>query len=221
MKLMKKKMVSGILAGALFLTGFSGACAVQAAPMDEQMSQSEDRMAPLKLTDQEKGELAKAVAVQYDVDENEVRAALDANRRLEDIYYAGVLAKASGKSFQTVISMKADWLEVEQKLNLTEEKILEVVDEITVKNVAVRSGLDEAVVRQLMKNNYRLRDIRIAGLLAKETGKDVQSILDMKEINTNWRDVAQELGVDPEVLRPRSAADEQEDAEAAMEENTK
>ena len=45
----------------------------------------------------------------------------------------------------------------------------------------------------------------MAAVLAKESGKDVQAVLDMKKINNRWSDVADQLGVDKSKLRPEGA----------------
>ena len=216
MKSMKKKVISGILAGMLLIPGFAGMHNAEAVPADEQMERSVRPPLPPKLSEREKNEIAKEVVSQYDVDEGEVRSALEERRPLDDIYYAGMLAKASGRSFREVISMKADWWEVERRLGVTEEQIATVISDMVARDVAMRSELDEAVVKRLLDAHYRPRDIRIAGRIAKAAKKDVQSVLDMKKINQRWRDVARELGVSLDVLRPRNSTDEQEDAEAAQ-----
>lgn len=75
-----------------------------------------------------------------------------------------------------------------QKPKLSKEEII--------KHMAKSSKLSEAKVKELFDQHYRPRDIMSAGLLAKESGKNVNSILNMKKINNTWKEVAKSLGVD-------------------------
>ena len=160
--------------------------------------------------------LAKEIATQYDVNEKEVLAALKEERPMDDIYYAAMLAKVSGKSFRQVFAMKSDWFDVMKALGITREKYEATLQEMMAEDIAARSDLDVKTVNELMNKHYSPRDIRIAGRIAKASGKNVQEILDSKKLNQRWLDVAKELGLGPEVVRPRTPADEQEDAEAGQ-----
>ncbi len=204
MKSFKKRILAGLTAGTLLFTGFAGSVYAAERP---------DAPPPGKAQKIDSDTLAKEIAQQYDVNEKEVLAALKENKPLDDVYYAAIFAKASGKSFRQVFAMKSDWFDVMKALGITREKYDATVRELMAKDIAARSELDIKTVEKLMDKHYRPRDIRIAGRLAKASGKDVQSILDMKKINQRWFDVAKELGVNPEVTRPRSPADEAEDAE--------
>ena len=158
-------------------------------------------------------EMAKEISEQYDVNEKEVLAALNEHRSLDDIYYAAIFAKVSGKSFRQVFAMKSDWFDVMQALGISREKYEETVLELMVKDIAKRSDVSEAEVKKLLDNHYSPRDIRIAGRLAKASGKKIQNVLDMKKINQRWTDVADELKVDKNLVRPRTPIEEEEDAE--------
>jgi len=52
----------------------------------------------------------------------------------------------------------------------------------------------------LLVQKYDLHDILAANTLAKAANKTVVDVLAMKKINNFWKDVAQELGVDKDVL---------------------
>ena len=200
MKDFRKKIFAGLLAGTFV---FSAVPFVQAAPPPPENQQEKIDV----------NALAKEIAEQYDVNEKEVLNALNENKPLDDIYYAAIFSKVSGKSFRQVFAMKSDWFDVMQALGITREKYDATVKELMAKDIAARSELDIATVTKLMNDHYLPRDIRIAGRLAKASGKDVQSVLDMKKINRRWFDVAKELNVDPKLVRPRNAAEEQEDAD--------
>ena len=201
MKSFNKKILAGVLAGTLL---FAGCPVIYAAPKGEP-PQHQEKV--------DLNQLAKDFAEQYGINEKDVLAALKEGRAFDDISYAAIFAKVSGKSFNQVLSMKADWFDVMRKLGITREKYEETVRDLLIEDIATRSELDNATVKKLMEAHYFPRDIRIAGRLAKASGKDVQTILDMKKINMRWLDVAKELNVDQKLVRPRNAAEEQEDAQ--------
>lgn len=207
----KRKFMAGLLAGAFIFGGATGMAA--AAPGDGE-DPGQEAQRPSRLTDADKEAIANDVARRYGVKAAEVREALDERKNFDDIYYGALLAKVSGKSFKEVLALKADWWEVEKKLGLTGEEIGKVYDDIMLRDLAERSSLSEVKTRRLLDANYHPRDIRIAGRLAKASGKDVQEVLDMKKINMRWRDIVAELGIDRGVLRPVTAAEAAEDEEA-------
>ncbi len=198
---LSKKILAGLMAGTFFFGGITAPVSAAPPPPPQQMSEAD------------RASLAKEIAAQYDVNEQEVLTALKEDRFMDDIYYAAMLAKVSGKSFRQVFAMKSDWFDVMKALGITEEKYNETMREMVAEDIAERSELDINTVKKLMEQHYFPRDIRIAGRLAKASGKNVQEVLDMKKINRRWKDVAKELGVDPGLVRPRNAAEEEEDAE--------
>lgn len=210
MKLIGKKTMAGILAGTVLFTG-----GVYAAPaLAEEAPPVAAVEASPELTRADKDEIVNDCVKRYGVKESDVREALKARRNPEDIYYAALLSKASGKSLHEIITSKADWREVERKFGITESQIDKVVNDMIATDIAERSGLAVDTVKDLLKNHYHPRDIRIAGRLAKESGKDVRDVLDMKKLNMRWRDVADKLHLDVEVLKAKIGAEVQEDAEA-------
>ncbi len=210
MKLIGKKTMAGILAGTVLFTGgmYAAPALAKEAPPVAAVE------APPELTQADKDEIVNDCVKRYGVKESDVREALKARRNPEDIYYAALLSKASGKSLHEIITAKADWREVERKFGITESQIDKVVNDMIATDIAERSGLAVDTVKDLLKNHYHPRDIRIAGRLAKESGKDVRDVLDMKKLNMRWRDVADKLHLDVEVLKAKIGAEVQEDAEA-------
>lgn len=199
---LSKKILAGLMAGTFFFGGITAPVSAAPPPPPKQMSEAD------------RASLAKEIAAQYAVNEQEVLTALKEDRFMDDIYYAAMLAKVSGKSFRQVLAMKSDWFDVMKALGITEEKYNETMKEMVAEDIAKRSELDVNTVKKLMDKHYFPRDIRIAGRLAKASGKDVQTVLDMKKINQRWTDVAKQLGADPGLVRPRNAAEEAEDEES-------
>ena len=202
MEFLKKKILTGLLSTAIVFNGFVFA---YAADNNEEMSR------PPKVNI---NEMAKEISELYDVNEQEVLNALKENRSLDDIYYAAIFSKVSGKSFRQVFSMKSDWFDVMQALGITKEKYDETVRDLMVKDIANRSNISETEVKKLLDNHYHPRDIRVAGRLAKASGKKVQDVLDMKKINQRWTDIADKLKVDKKLVRPTTPLEEEESADS-------
>ncbi|MBR1858412.1 MAG: hypothetical protein IJ797_02820 [Selenomonadaceae bacterium] len=217
MKSVSKTLLAAVIAGSVAFIGVNDIQTAQAAnaAANQTEATAENQQQPPRINIDK---IAKEIAEIYGVKESEVRDALNAKKPLDDIYYAAMLAKVSGKSFKKVLSMKADWWDVQDALGITEEQIHTVMEDMMISDISVRSNVPEETVRKLLKEHYHPRDIRIAGRLANAAHKDIQSVLDMKKINQRWRDVANELGVSESLVRPRGPIEEQE--EASEENNT-
>ena len=205
----KKKILAGVLVGTFLFSVSASIPTALAAPENDQAAAQKNAMSAADMEN-----MAKEIADQYGVNQAEVKKAISEGIFFDDIYYAAMLAKVSGKSFSTVISMKADWFDVMKKLGITREHWDAVLKDMMAEDIAARSNLTKDTVKKLMEERYNPRDIRIAGRLANASKKDVRAVLNMKKLNMRWRDVAGELKVDQKVLRPRNEAEAQEDAEA-------
>lgn len=161
---------------------------------------------------------AKHIHEVFGVDEAEVKVAINEKKDFHDIGQAAMLAKISGKSFNEVLAMKTDnndWRDIGDKLNVKPEQIREQMNCMTAAKIAKNGNLSEAEAISLLNNGYRVRDIEFAAILAQKSGKDIQSVLDMKKINNRWHDVAADLGVDSNVLRQERRNPQQKDDSVA------
>ena len=211
---MRKKMLAGIVAGAMMASaGFAMLSGqAQAADQDVQNSrQGQPQMSrnhrggerPVKNMNAD--DVAKHLNKTFGVSEDEVKAALKENRDFHDIGQAAMLAKISGKSFSDVLAMKTQdkhWPEISKELGVKPEQVRAQMNEMSAERIASRGDLDKNKVMSLLNNGYQPRDVEMAAKLAKASSKDIQSVLDMKKINNRWEDVAQQLGVDKSALRP-------------------
>ena len=91
---MKKKIFVGMLASMFLVSGAVGLPLSQAAPQPDNQAQEAPAMTKAELD-----ELAADVAKQYGVSQSEVRSSLSKGLFLDDVYYAAMLAKLSGKSY--------------------------------------------------------------------------------------------------------------------------
>lgn len=195
------KMLAGLLAGAVLLAGGVGLYHVQATPAAAQtqtLQGREQRPQP----DMDK--VAAYMAKTFGVDEDEIRQALRDHSDFRDVGYAAMLARISGKPFQDVLAMKTEsnhWRDVREQLGVTPKQEHEMHDAMMAEHISSNVGIDQGTAQALLANGYHSHDIEAAALLARESGKSVQNVLDRKKINNRWADVAKELGVDVQTLR--------------------
>lgn len=210
MTTMKKRIIAGITAGAILAAGGIGTLSVQAAANDGnrdqqcQRTEKQGRMQrPHMKVDADKA--AEHIARNFGVSQSEVKAAIDKQTDFRDIGQAAMLAQISGKSFRDILALKTDgkgWREIGESLGVSREQIREAMLEMRARRVSQTGNIDVQAALKLMQAGYQDRDIQMAAALAKESSKDIQSVLDMKKINNSWLDVARALGVDMAKLRP-------------------
>ena len=190
---MRKKMLAGIVAGALMVgTGF-GLLSGQAQAA-ETVAKGGERQNPPHMMQGHKGgqhpmmnvnadDVAKRLHEAFGVSEAEVKEAVNNKRDFQDIGQAAMLSKISGKSFKEVLAMKtADkrWPDVGKALGVTPEQFRKQMNEMTADRMAKRGDIDKAKALTLLNNGYRAQDISMAAKIAKLSGKDLQAVLDMK-----------------------------------------
>ena len=96
----KKKILAGLLGGALLFAGGQAFAAPPEMPDDQTWQEQEAKNI---------GGWAKYLSDKYGVDSAQVEAALNDGVHIEDVKHAAVLAKLSGKNFSDVLAMKVDW----------------------------------------------------------------------------------------------------------------
>lgn len=189
----KKKILAGLLGGALLFTGSQTFAAPPEMP-EERDWQAEEAA--------HVGGWAKFISKHYGVDTAQVEAALKDGVHIEDIKHAAVLAKLSGKSFSDVLAMKVDWSQVAEKLGVTRKQMHEFFKREKEESFAKHAGIDVKTLQSLRKDGYKIRDIDIAAKIAKASGKDVKTVLGKRKINNTWGDVAKSFGVDLKKIMP-------------------
>lgn len=201
---LKKKILAGILSGAILLSGGIALNDAQAAhfngkgrPHFEQFDGQHERP---QLTDEQILEFSQKIADYYGVDQSEVAAALSEDAHFGDIKHAATLAKLSGRSFSEVYAMKNDWHQVAEKLGVTREQFDAFMKDEMLGRLAQESKLDKNTVQKLLDDGYNPHDICAAGIIASESGKSVKNVLSKRKINNSWQDVAKEFNVDAKKL---------------------
>ena len=191
----RKKILTGLLSGALLLTSAQALAAPPELPEDDNDWQAEEAA--------HIGGWAKFFAQRYGVDSAQVETALNNGVHIEDIRHAAVLAKLSGKNFSDVLAMKVDWPQVADKLGITREQMRDLFKQEREEGFAKHAGVDVKTLRSLLKDGYDPRDIAVAAKIAKASGKDVKSVLGKRKINNTWEDVAKSFGVDMKKIMPQ------------------
>lgn len=194
----KKKILMGLLSGALLLTG-SQALANPSEPPAEMEAQE-------KIWQEKEAEhiggWAKYLSEKYGVESAQVETALNNGVHIEDVKHAAVLAKLSGKSFSDVLAMKVDWAQVAEKLGVKREQVKEFYEQERLEFFAKMANTDAKTFSNLLKEGYDPHDIMIAGRIANAASKNVKSVLEKRKINNTWGDVAKSFGVDLQKLMP-------------------
>ena len=190
----KKKIIAGLLSGALLLTGSQVLAAPPEMPDQEQNWQEKEA--------EHIGGWAKYISQKYGVESAQVEAALNDGVHIEDVKYAAVLAKLSGKNFSDVLAMKVDWRQVAEKLGVTGEQVKNFFEQERDEHFAAQAKVDVKTFRSLLKDGYNPHDIMIAGSIANAASKNIKNVLDKRKINNTWEDVAKSFGVDLKKITP-------------------
>ena len=190
----KKKIFTGLLSGALLLTGSQ---ALANPPEMPEQNWQEEEIAHIG------GDRAKYFSEKYGIDSAQIEAALNDGVHIKDIRYAAVLAKLSGKSFSDVLSMKVGWIQVADKLGVTREQVHEFFRQERDEHFAAEAKTDAKTFRALLKDGYDPHDIMIGGRIANAANKNIKSVLEKRRINNTWDDVAKSFGVDMKKIMPQ------------------
>lgn len=203
---MNKKMLAAALAGGILLgTGLWSVGAAQPAAGPDGTwggPPGHHRMGP-RMSDEE---IATRATEMFGVEKAEVAAFLSENpRAFREVFLGSMLARTSGRSFAEVLAIYAeqeDWHAVENTLGVTKDMIHETMGELMAGRIAdEKTNLTREEAQALLREGYHPRDIRAAGILGKAANRDARDVLALKRINNRWTDVAQELGLDSDILR--------------------
>jgi hypothetical protein len=192
MKMLPKKTLAAVIAGAFIIAGVLSPFIVQAATSQQDRSAVEHRQ-----VDPDKA--AQRIADNFGLDKDTVLKYHTNGIAFRDIGRAALLANAANKSIDEVIGLKTSsntWKDVAKTLNVTKDQLKTARNTIAANRLNAKLGFDKDTVMNLFEQGYKTRDVAMAGLLAQDTGKTIATVLDMKKINNTWRDVANSLGVD-------------------------
>jgi hypothetical protein len=190
-----RRNIIGLTLGAVVMAGAMSPFVAQAAEQCDfngpQMGHH--RMNPAKM--------AENIADTFGVSKDSVLSYQKEGVGFRDLYKAAFLAKAGGKSLKEVMQTKTldnSWKEVAKALGITKGQMRAARQDIEATKLQDKLHIAKQTSLNLMQEGYRGRDIAIANELSPNTGKTVKEILEMKQTNNSWEDVAQLLGISDE-----------------------
>ena len=205
MNILSKRIAVGLLSGVVLLAGSTAAYTVQAASQEGQQVSAVHNQKPPKPPKMDADKAAQHLADTFGVSKDEVLSYVKSNGRdFRDAFHGAELAKLNGKSFNDVMALKTSdnkWSDVASSLGVTKEQMQTFKQQMMAQRLAKDGDVSESLAGQLLQQGYQPQDIHAAGVLAKASGKDVQSVLGMKKINNSWKDVAGSLKVDTSALK--------------------
>jgi hypothetical protein len=201
MKMLNKKAIAGLVAGAFILAGAAIPFTVQAAA--ENNPGNFDKPAfHQRHFDPDK--MAQNISDTFGVNKEEVLKYQQEGIKFRDLFRASFLAKASGQSLKEVMGAKTfdnTWKDVAKALGVTKEKMQATRNDIASTRLENKLSISKQTSLELMQQGYRPRDIAVANELAQNTGKPIGDVLSLRKINNTWYDVAQTLGVDDNTFK--------------------
>lgn len=192
MNVLTKKRIIGLIAGGVLFASLISPFAAQAAEQcgDNSAGRGQHQMDPDKISQQ--------IEDTFGISKENVLSYEKQGVAVKDLYKAAFLAKASGKSFQEVMQAKTwdnTWKEVVKVLSVTKGQIRATQQDLEAAQLENELHISTQTSLHLMQEGYRSHDIAVANELSPNTGKTIQDILYMKQTNTSWYDVAQQLGI--------------------------
>ena len=195
MKRSVRKNLIGMTLGAAILSASFGSLAY--ANSTEQgghgmsTQQTEMKMDKHPQVQMSADEQAKYVSEVFGVSETEVKQEIAKKTDLFDIGQGAMLAKLSGKPFPSIMQMKAkgkDWPQIVDTLGITDKQLQAGLMDMAVLHISMRGDVDENTARDLLQKGY-------------EPHKDILSVLNQKKDNKGWGEIADEFGVDKNMLK--------------------
>jgi hypothetical protein len=122
----------------------------------------------------------------------------------KELHRAAYFAGISGKSLDEVIALKADsktWRNVSQTLKISKEQHKAQRQKLFAARLQQRTGVAKETSLVLLQEGRKSRDVAMAGILAKHSGKSAIEVINMKKPDGKWREVATELGMDKQQYR--------------------
>jgi hypothetical protein len=200
-----KKSLLAAITGAFMITGIAAYAVpdtVGAEPYKMASSQDQQQQ-PREGRQFDSEQEAQRIADFYGVDKAEVKAALDEGWKMPDVDAAALIAYASNSSLNDILkekSMTNEWKDIAEHHGVTREKHHDAMQTLHINHLAEASGCSSSDIKKLCDDGYHMRDISMAAVLSKASGKSLNSVIGMKKTNNEWKDVAESLGVDKDTL---------------------
>lgn len=200
MKVLSRKAIAAIVAGTFIMAGAAAPFIVQASDIQKSPFAQHQRNQKCEKGRQFNPEkAAQHLSETFGINQNTILTYKANGMSFRDIYKAALLANASGKTLEDVMSHKTadnNWKDVAIAIGITKEQMKAGRQNMVANSLNKKIGLDKQTTLDLLHQGYRGRDIGIAAKLAANTNKPLTEVLSLRKINNTWFDVATELGVD-------------------------
>lgn len=192
MAFITKKFIAAALAGVFIL---AGAATLSAEAAGNAKHDRKREINPAKVTER--------MSELFGVSQLSLLKHHAGGMKFRDLNRAAYLADISGKSLDEIIAMKdadTSWREVGKTLNITKEQRKAERQKLFAARMQIRTGVPKETSLSLIQDGYKLRQVAIAGALAKQSGRPVTEVIKLKTNENKWRDVATTLGVDKDTF---------------------
>lgn len=179
-----------LLAGAFFFTG-AGLFAAHA-----------EAAHPARQKPVNSARIADHMSEIYDVSRLTILKHHAGGMDFKNLNRAAYLANVSGRPLDEVISLKqtsGTWRDVAKSLNITQAQKKAANKKIFAGKIYVKFGVERPTTRAMLKH-HALRDVAMAGAVAKYSGQSAETVLAMKNAQNKWQEVAAALGVNQKVF---------------------
>lgn len=196
---LSRKAAAALLAGTVLL----GAAAV---PVSQVLADAPANQAAVSAAQRQfdPDKAAARLATIFGVDKNQVLTLYNQGHKMGDIAHAAFLSQAAQRPLADVLAMKTEqntWQDVQSQLGLSQEQLKAERHAVTSRIMQLRFGIDANTAKSLLDQGQKPRDVAMAGLLAKNSGKNINDVIAMKTQDNKWADVAKSLGVNDQTFQ--------------------
>ena len=141
---------------------------------------------------------SERLANMFDVDKSTIISYCSEGYKVRELYIVGIITQASGKSFKEVMALKTpdnNFFNIAKKLGVSQDDAISISEELSLNEVVEYLQIDRKVFDNLVKENYRYRDIILAGIVSKHAKKPVNEIILLKKTNNTWFEVAADFNI--------------------------
>ncbi|MDL2280277.1 hypothetical protein LJC10_00290 [Selenomonadales bacterium OttesenSCG-928-I06] len=141
---------------------------------------------------------SERLANMFEVDKSTILNYCVEGYKVRELYIIGIITKASGRSFKEVMALKTpdnNFFTIAKELGVSQEDAISISEELSLEEVVEYLQIDRAVFDNLVAENYRYRDIVLAGIVSKHAKKPISEIVLLKKINNTWFEVAADFNI--------------------------
>lgn len=196
---LSRKVAAGLLAGTVLLSA-------AAIPVAQVLAATPSNQAAVSTAQRQvdPDKAATRIATVFGIDKSEVLQLYNQGHKMGDIAHAAFLSQAVQRPLTDVLAMKNEqntWKDVRNQLSPTTAQLQNERHAVSARVMQLRFGIDATAAKNLLDQGQKPRDVAMAGLLAKDSGKNINDVVTMKTSDNKWADVAKSLGVSEQTFK--------------------